>query len=323
MQFHFRTPVSLPKPFVELSPQTHCLFLGSCFADEVGQRLKRLGVSATINPVGTLYNMESIRLTVSRWNAALRDTHSDDVGEPLSQMLYQGTEGLWHNHLQDSSSDAKSLEACSTISLQRDQEGIEALRKARVLCVTLGTNHLYRHRATGMVVTNCHKQPQSAFDEEVWNVAQIVDSWQKLLDELPAELQIVFTVSPYRYAKYGMHESQLSKATLLLAVAELCQRDARCFYFPAYEIVLDELRDYRFYAADMLHVSPVAADYIAEQFAACTFTQAMRDFSSDWKKLERRLAHRPKDATSATWQQFAAETEELRQELLRRRASSD
>ncbi len=149
-------------------------------------------------------------------------------------------------------------------------------------------------RTNPFVVSNCHKEPAGKFCEATLNVSEIVSDWQELLTLLPKNLHIVFTVSPYRYAKYGYHESQLSKATLLLAIHQLMQEDSekRLHYFPAYEIVNDELRDYRFYDADMLHPSEQAAEYIWERLQDWCFAASTKEYIREWKPIQKMMEHR-------------------------------
>lgn len=182
----------------------------------------------------------------------------------------------------------------------------------RIALFTLGTNHVYRLKETGEIVDNCQKRPQRLFNEEELSVdechyylSQAVD----LLCERNADVRVVVTVSPIRYAKYGYHESQLSKATLLLAADKLVSADHRCVYFPAYEIVNDELRDYRFYREDMLHPSQQAVEYIYERFVAATFSAATRRFLAEWKPIKEALAHRPFNPDSDAYREFAQRTQ--------------
>ena len=155
------------------------------------------------------------------------------------------------------------------------REEAARFRSLKVLFLTLGTNRYYRLNDNGRVVANCHKQPGARFTEEQLDVEgakEVLGEALEALWQVNPSLQIVFTVSPYRYAKYGFHGSRLGKAVLLLAVDGICRaHEGRCFYFPAYEIVLDELRDYRFYAADMLHPSEVAVEYILGTFLGSLF----------------------------------------------------
>ena len=143
------------------------------------------------------------------------------------------------------------------------------------------------------VVANCHKEPASRFEEIELRHDEIAESWLKTLELLPSHTRVVFTVSPYRYAKYGFHESQLAKATLLLAIDHICRRYKNATYFPAYEIVVDELRDYRFYDADMLHPSPQAVDYVWERFKEWTFAPDTFTFAREWEAATKLLCHRP------------------------------
>lgn len=191
----------------------------------------------------------------------------------------------------------------------------------RVALFTLGTNHVYRLKETGEIVDNCQKRPQRLFEEEELSVAECTACLRRAVETLARrepEVRVVLTVSPIRYAKYGYHGSQLSKATLLLAADELVKSDSRCEYFPAYEIVNDELRDYRFYAEDMLHPSPVAVEYIYQRFAETYFAPETHRFLQEWRPLKAALDHRPLHPESPEYQAFRAKT--LRQvEALRER----
>ena len=256
----FRTVVDIAKPDFEIQPCEPVLFVGSCFADEIGRRFEDEGFPTVINPYGTMYNPVSILHTLER---------------------YEGTPSL--------------------------------------VFITLGTNHVYRLKETGEIVDNCEKRPQRLFQEEELTVEQCCEALQQcvtLLQQRNAAVRIVFTVSPIRYRKYGYHESQLSKATLLLAVARLTsaplnrageplgtgtpvppypRTSAPLYphYFPAYEIVMDELRDYRFYASDMLHPSQQAVDYIWERLVEHYFSAAAKQYLDEWRPLKQALAHRP------------------------------
>ena len=208
----FRTIVDIPKPAFEIQPCEEVLFVGSCFADEIGQRFRDNGFPVTINPFGVMYNPASILHTIEKYE-----------GNP------------------------------------------------HIVFLTLGTNHIYRLKETGEIVDNCEKRPHNLFQEELLSVDECVTYLQKAMDVLRQrnpEVKVVLTVSPIRYRKYGYHGSQLSKATLLLAANTVVSNsvDDTCAYFPSYEILMDELRDYRFYASDMLHPSAQAVDYIWEQF---------------------------------------------------------
>ena len=185
-----------------------------------------------------------------------------------------------------------------------------------VAIFTLGTNHVYREKATGEIVDNCQKRPQALFQEEELSVDVCRDYLLKAIGVLRSrnpQTRIIITVSPIRYAKYGYHGSQLSKATLLLAVDGLL-RDADLakgggiYYFPAYEIVNYELRDYRFYAPDMLHPSQQTVDYIWERFIATVFSDSAREYLCEWKPIKEAFAHRPFNPDSDAYRSFIART---------------
>ena len=192
-----------------------------------------------------------------------------------------------------------------------------------VAILTLGTNHVYREKATGEIVDNCQKRPQALFQEEVLSVDVCRDYLLKAIQVLRnrnSHTKIIITVSPIRYAKYGYHGSQLSKAALLLAVDSLLRdsdivKAGGVYYFPAYEIVNDELRDYRFYAPDMLHPSQQAVDYIWERFVAIVFSDSAREYLREWKPIKEALAHRPFNPYSDAYRSFLARTMEQKKSL--------
>lgn len=255
----FRTPVVIDAPTFQIQPLQRILFVGSCFADKIGQRFKDNKFDATVNPYGVMYNPISISHTVER------------ISEPFPLAFF-----------------------------------------------TLGTNHIYRLKETGEVVDNCEKRPQRLFQEEELTVGECVTHLSHAISLLEArcpDVQVVVTVSPIRYQKYGFHGSQLSKATLLLAANELAQR-TNVSYFPAYEIVNDELRDYRFYAADMIHPSEQAVDYIWQRLTETYLSPSARQFLSDWLPIRQALNHRPFHPESEAYHAFIDKTmlkvEELR-----------
>ena len=192
-----------------------------------------------------------------------------------------------------------------------DSQGGEVM--PRIVFITLGTNHVYRLKETGQIVDNCQKRPQSLFVEEELSVAQCADFLLQAADEMyrrSSDVCIVLTVSPIRYAKYGFHGSQLSKATLLMAAEEVCRQRSFIGYFPAYEIVLDELRDYRFYQPDMIHPSQQAVEYIWERLVEVYFSERAKQFLRDWQPIKEALNHRPFHPESDEYQSFLAQAKQ-------------
>ena len=249
----FRTQVKIPPYPFSIPPCAKMLFVGSCFAQSMGERFLAEKFRATVNPYGVMYNPASILHTVSRCQSS-----------------------------------------------------------ADFAVLTLGTNHVYRLKETDEIVDNCQKRPQSLFREEVLSIDECVRFLSQAVDTLVMRnpgIKVIITVSPIRYAKYGFHESQLSKAVLLLSANEMEKRYAgKVFYFPAYEIVNDELRDYRFYASDMLHPSEQAVEYIWECFSASLFGADTLQFLKEWQPIREAINHRPFNPDSDAYKEFVNNT---------------
>lgn len=288
--------------------------MGSCFAEHIGSRLPRLQTaqgfpSVIVNPFGVLYNPESIRIGIE----TLVENSFDE------KYLFRGKDGQWHSWLHSGEFSAEDKEECLNRILGRLLPAGRLLRQADVLFVTFGTARVYELGSGGFVVGNCHREPAAAFTERNLSVEETVRTWLSLLRHLHQvnpSLQVVFTVSPYRYAKYGMHGSQLSKATLLLSIDRLFSAGGKddlpvSHYFPAYEIVLDELRDYRFFGPDMLHPSETAVGYVWERFRDWTFTPDMRQCAEEWQRLDNAFRHRPLHPESKSAHDFRLRTEQL------------
>lgn len=249
----FRTKVNIQKAPFAILPCERVLFVGSCFANNIGQKFADEKFRTVINPFGTMYNPASILHTIERMD----ETFDTAV-------------------------------------------------------ITLGTNHVYIEKASGEIVDNCKKRPQRLFIEKELTIDECVaylKSAINLLLQRNEHTKFILTVSPIRYAKYGFHKSQLSKATLLLAVNEVVKAyPTHAAYFPAYEIVNDELRDYRFYKADMLHPNEQAVDYIWECLVEEWFSDEAKKFLSAWKPIKEALSHRPFDANSEEYKAFRNRT---------------
>lgn len=241
------------------------LMLGSCFADEMGEQMHRRGLHVTSNPFGTLYNPLSIAQAV---NSQISESSN------LPMINY---DGLWHSmahHGAFSRPNKEDAEQAVRGSIEAMQN---ALAEATVVIVTFGSAWVYEME--GHIVANCHKMPESRFTRRRLSVDEIVEAWRPIVDRYP-DKHWLFTVSPIRHIRDGLHENQLSKATLLLAVEQLASlggRSGGVSYFPSYEIVLDELRDYRFYADDLVHPSALAVNYIWERFTEVFCTPQTRN----------------------------------------------
>lgn len=297
----FRTIVTLPSVGPNITADTRALVLGSCFAEHVGDRLRTaLGPEqCCVNPFGVLYNPMSIA-------QALRMLLDESAQQHLDDYIFLGRDGIYHSWLHSTHYSAHTHDACRQQCAEAMAEARRALLSADLLIVTFGTSHSYllndetTNEPTDFVVANCHKELATRFTERDFTVDEIISTWHALLSDLQRlrpNLQMIFTVSPYRYRKYGFHASQLAKARLLLATDALTSsspedsQSVSSTYFPAYEILLDELRDYRFYRPDMLHPSEQAVDYIWERFRAWTFSPEMQQLYIQRIKHQKALNH--------------------------------
>jgi hypothetical protein len=304
------TEISIPSPLFSVTYDDWLLTMGSCFAENIGGRLCRYGFDSDVNPFGILYNPLSIAASLERLLAGtLYDTSE----------LFQYN-GLWHSYAHHGSfSDVTAAGALDKINA-RFVTAADRLPNCNVLLITFGTAWVYRRKGDEAVVSNCHKVPEKEFDRLRLSVDSIVERWSLLLTQLKTlnpNMRVLFTVSPIRHWKDGAHENQLSKSTLLLAIDRLVE-SCGALYFPAYELMMDELRDYRFYASDMLHPSEVAVDYIWERFADCCFDKATREAMREVEQVARAMAHRPLNPDSKEYARFCQQTLLRKERLLQR-----
>jgi hypothetical protein len=298
----FKTPVSIPQPSFSFSYQDSTMLIGSCFAQEIGQKLSEHKFSVDVNPFGTLYNPLSIALSLRRLMQA----------EPFTAADVFEYGGLYHSFAHHSRFSSPS--EAEALGKMNEQLALSAgnQKKAARLILTFGTAYVYRLKSNGQTVSNCHKLPGKLFERRMLAVDTLVEQWRLLLASLWEQnpsLRLVFTVSPVRHWKDGAHANQLSKASLLLAVHELQNLfPDRTAYFPAYEIMMDELRDYRFYADDMLHPSPLAVEYIWERFCRSFLTAESQSLLSEWTGIRKAILHKPFQPGSDAYRQFRTQT---------------
>ncbi len=282
---NFRTTISAGPPRTEISYSDHIMLIGSCFAAYMGDRMKMCKMPVMINPSGTVYNPVSVLNTI--------DSIISSKVTSVNDLFYHKNTWLSFFHYTNFTSDDPELlvKKINDINLRAG----DFLRKARFLFITFGTARVYRHKESGLIVSNCHKVPNARFATELLTVSEIADKWLTLLDRLSAfnpDLRIVFTVSPVRHWKDGAHGNQVSKSVLFLAVEKLLGHPSAPAYFPAYEIVMDELRDYRFYSDDMLHPSSLAIDYIWEYFSGSYLDKKTLDLYNEVLKIQKASTHR-------------------------------
>lgn len=257
----FRTEYNPEKSTLILNPEKPVVLFGSCFSQNMAAKMAEHEWEG-VNPAGTLYNPLSIDIAIEM----LAD---GDDGVATFQESLSEYNGVWNSAFFDSSFSSTVKEDCVLEFRHRQRQFTETLKKGKVLVVTFGTSICYYRSEDSMAVGNCHKMPANLFYRQRLKCEEIVRIWShriSKLREMEPELRIIFTVSPVRHLKDGFSGNSRSKAVLLLAVEEICQQNSGCFYFPAYEILNDDLRDYRFYSEDLAHPSAEAIEYIWEKF---------------------------------------------------------
>ena len=320
-------PDDRPRTVADIRPLTDgirpgdgIISLGSCFSTEIGTRLAADGYEICNNPFGVLYNPVSIaravdflsgRRSLSADDVILRDTNPAPANAPARPAPHHrpiapdggGYVSFFHHGSFARKTPEEFLDNAQTALAEASGRFAEA----RWILVTFGTAWVYRHLEKDIIVSNCHKIPAREFERYRLSVEDIVTDYTHLLHELlqaNPTLQVLFTVSPIRHWKDGAHGNQLSKATLLLAIDALRQRFPNVHYFPSYEIVLDELRNYRYYADDMLHLTPLAVNYIWERFSTTYFTPSTIALTQQVERLNRGMEHRPFNPRSGEYSAF-------------------
>lgn len=278
------------------------MMLGSCFSDNIGGRLQSALMNVDVNPFGTVYNPASILSEITRISAGAEITADE---------LFQAN-GMW-NHFGFHSQFSRALqEEAFKVMNERLMRAHEHLRDCDVVIVTLGTAMVYEH--AGEVVSNCHKLPAREFERRMLGMDEVVKCLRGIVDVVHAtssQAKVIFTVSPIRHVADGLEQNQLSKSILRVAVgAIVSELPNKCAYFPAYEIMMDDLRDYRFYAADMVHPSDVAVEYIWNSFKVAYFDDRTAQMVTRCERLSKRLAHRPMTDNREAIERFRLETAE-------------
>lgn len=299
----FRTEVHIPPASTKISLHTQILSLGSCFADVMGARLQHNKFKAMVNPFGVIYNPVSI-LKLLEVAIAKKD---------LPEELFWQYQGLWYHY--DLHSEIVGSTAGELLKKTKHllAEVTQFIASTDVLLLTLGTAFVYRLKETNTVVANCHKAPASLFSKALLTVTettQAVSALYNLLKTIRPDIHIILTVSPVRHVKDGIPENQVSKCVLRVACHEAGLQCSQLTYFPAYECMLDDLRDYRFYKKDMLHPTEVAEEYIWEKFVDVYMEQGTKEFLKDWESVAKAMAHTPFHPQSEAHQAFLRKTRE-------------
>lgn len=289
----FRTEIDIKRWTKPLDYSHKILCLGSCFANNIAEQLERNKFHVTASPTGTLFNPASIASTMRLMSEGYTPQPEDMVE----------LDGLYLNYKFHSDISADNPEALLAVATETLERGRRAMLEADTTIITLGTAWIYRLSATGEVVANCHKQPQRLFGRELLTVAEC----ETLLEEMLSltKSRIVLTLSPVRHLGEGLEDNSLSKSILRVAIANICRRyPDRAEYFPSFEMLIDDLRDYRFYSDDLIHPSRQAVEYIAERFFEAALTPRAKEQLQQVRAIVAAVGHRPRNPKSEAYRKF-------------------
>jgi hypothetical protein len=298
IKMNLQTKIPLqPQKFNQIDYHSKILLLGSCFSENIGKKFSYSKFQSTVNPLGILFHPLAIENLITR--AVIKDYYLD------SDLHYNNEQWCCldaHSKLNNASKEVLLTELNIEIDNTHQQ-----LKDATHLVITLGTSWVYRHIASDVIVANCHKLPQKQFLKELLSIEQIAESLDavfSLIKSVNPKVSALFTVSPVRHIKDGFIENTRSKSHLLAAIHQVVEPRKQSHYFPSYEIMMDELRNYRFYNADMLHPSTLAVDYIWEKFKTVWFSEDTLKISETVASIQTKKAHRPFNSSSEAHQQF-------------------
>ena len=303
MKFHLdHTP---KKSNFLIDHKSTVLLIGSCFAENIGALLSDFKFKSLVNPNGILFNPISVYNCL---NVAIHNKKTDEN-------LLLERDGLFYSYLHHTSFSSQTKKDLVQHLNSVTQHMHQFLKTTNVLIITFGTAFTYWHKQLSHTVANCHKQPATIFDKKLLEVEEIVKTYSTLINDLKTlnpDLKIIFTVSPVKYLKDGIEENNLSKSTLVLGIHKLISVNTNCFYFPAFELVNDDLRDYRFYKEDLAHPNKTAIDYVWKKFSNCYFDSKTLELNHHIEKLNLALNHRQMHENTL-------ETEKLREFIDRQR----
>jgi hypothetical protein len=309
---NFTTQIPISKHENNISHKDKIMLLGSCFTENIGNKLSINGFETMINPFGILYNPFSICNSLDRI-INLKFLLSEDLVQVNEFWYSYEHHGIFRNENSDN--------LLQTINLGIS-EANSFLKQTNWLIITLGTAWIFFLKENNKILGNCHKLNSQLIDRRILTINEITENINLTINnirKINPDIKIILTVSPIRHWKQGFRENLISKSTLHLATDQICKSINNCSYFPAYEIVMDELRDYRFYQADMLHPSEVAVDYIWEKFSNHLFSDNTIQLCKDYFKLHSMKQHRAFNPESQGYKQHLIKIEKLEQELYEKR----
>lgn len=308
----FRTIIDIPVSDIRIDHSTRMMLFGSCFSENIGRKLQQYKFKVDLNPFGILYNPFSVSAAIRRLLSA----------ESFSESNLVFNNGLYHSLMHHGHFSAPNKDICLRNILKRFEDAVTGTRQTDLFLITFGSAYAYRWNESNEIVGNCHKFPARLFHRFRLSVEDITGEWQTLiarLTDIYPDVKLLFTVSPVRHWKEGAHENQVSKSILHLAIDNLQQLfPENVRYFPAYEVMIDELRDYRFYDEDMMHPSAFAIDYIWQLFSNTFFSADTRKINEEWEQIRRALEHRPRYPGTEAYDVFVRDTRRKLEEFQRK-----
>ncbi|WP_294080413.1 GSCFA domain-containing protein [Proteiniphilum sp. UBA5384] len=283
----FRTIIHNPVSAIQIDHTTRMMLFGSCFSENIGRKLQYYKFRLDLNPFGILYNPFSISAAIRRLLGA----------ESFSEADLVSCNGIFHSLMHHGQFSSSDKDTCLRNISDRFECAAGNIRQTDLFLITFGSAYVYQWKESGVIVGNCHKFPSNMFHRFRLSVGEVIEEWSEIITALKAvqpKIQLLFTVSPVRHWKEGVHENQLSKSVLHLAIDKLQHLfPDNVYYFPAYEVMIDDLRDYRFYENDMIHPSSVAIDYIWQLFGKTFFSDHTMKINEEWEQIRKALDHRP------------------------------
>ncbi|WP_154856808.1 GSCFA domain-containing protein [Cyclobacterium xiamenense] len=282
----FRTEFTIDPCPEKVGHSGSLLTIGSCFSEAIGEKLLQSKFDVLANPFGVIYNPISI---LELLECSLRET-------PLAEEHYLQSHARFYHFQAHSRLSGTSREDLQVLLEKAQQDTLRHLQASSHLFITFGTAFVFRHVPSNALVANCHKVPQKQFKKELLTLEQMrvaFDRFYKILRQVCPKVQLVFTVSPVRHIRDGISANQVSKSLLRLLCEQLARDYSNVFYFPAYEIMMDDLRDYRFYKDDLIHPNSMAEAYIWEKFQDCFFDRSTQNLVKEIEQIQRSLSHRP------------------------------
>lgn len=305
----FRTEITPPKEMFSIAHRDKIMMIGSCFVENISSRMQEAGFQLDINPFGILYNPISI-------SNALYDLLNRESYSEADLFSHNGIYRSFSHHGRFSGIEKETVLQEINLQLKTSKE---FLKKASYLIITFGTAKVYRLLSSGEVVSNCHKLAADRFSHELLSVTSIQNVWTQCLhqlQEINPRLKVIFTVSPIRHWKDGIHENQLSKSVLFVALNQILTDVSDTYYFPSYEIMMDDLRDYRFYKEDMVHPNSQAIDYIWQKFGNTYFSDATQSLIKEWESIQQAFNHKPFNPGSEEHRHFLQKAQARKTQFL-------